>query len=162
MAIFTQFDSPVGQLLAIANSTNAITTLHMLGSKHAPTLPPDAIDASNAAIFSTLRRQLEQYFAGKRQRFELALAPAGTLFQQAVWRALLEVPYGETRSYGAQASQIGRPKAVRAVGAANGRNPIGIVIPCHRIIGAQGAMTGYAAGLGTKEFLLALERQHAA
>ncbi|NQD92953.1 methylated-DNA--[protein]-cysteine S-methyltransferase [Pseudomonas sp. CrR25] len=102
-------------------------------------------------------RQLDQYFAGRRQHFELRLAPQGTAFQQAVWRALQAIPFGQTSCYSALAAQIARPKAVRAVGAANGANPISIVIPCHRVIGRDGSLTGYAGGLPRKALLLKLE-----
>lgn len=102
-------------------------------------------------------RQLDEYFAGRRQRFELPLAPRGTAFQQAVWQALQRIAYGQTSSYSALAAQIGRPRAVRAVGAANGANPLAIVIPCHRVIGRDGSLTGYAGGLPRKALLLRLE-----
>ena len=102
-------------------------------------------------------RQLDEYFAGRRQRFELPLAPRGTAFQQAVWQALQRIPYGQTSSYSALAAQIGRPRAVRAVGAANGANPIALIIPCHRVIGRDGSLTGYAGGLARKALLLRLE-----
>lgn len=108
---------------------------------------------------SALRRQLQEYFAGARRQFDLVLCPAGTPFQQAVWRALQAIPYGATCSYGDIARAIGRPKAVRAVGAANGRNPIPIVVPCHRVIGGDGSLTGYGGGLPRKRALLELERQ---
>jgi len=103
-------------------------------------------------------RQLAEYFSGRRKAFDLRLDFAGTEFQKKVWRALLTIPFGETRSYGEIAKQIGSPKAVRAVGAANGRNPISIVAPCHRVIGSTGKLTGFAGGLDTKAFLLDLER----
>jgi methylated-DNA-[protein]-cysteine S-methyltransferase len=102
-------------------------------------------------------RQLDQYFAGRRQCFELPLAPRGTAFQLAVWQALQRIPYGRTRSYSDLAAQIARPRAVRAVGAANGANPLAIVIPCHRVIGRDGSLTGYAGGLARKALLLRLE-----
>lgn len=108
--------------------------------------------------FAAAAAQLKEYFAGKRRIFDLPLAPRGTPFQKAVWTALLDVTYGETASYGDIARRIGRPKAVRAVGAANGQNPLPIVIPCHRVIGANGSLTGYGGGLWIKEKLLALER----
>lgn len=101
--------------------------------------------------------QLDEYFAGRRQRFDLPLAPQGTAFQQAVWQALLRIPYGQTSSYSAQAANIQRPKAVRAVGTANGANPIAVIIPCHRVIGRDGSLTGYAGGLPRKALLLSLE-----
>lgn len=102
--------------------------------------------------------QLTEYFAGTRRAFDLPLAPRGTPFQHAVWQAVTSVPYGETRTYGAIAAQIGRPAAMRAVGAANGANPLPPIVPCHRLIGADGALRGYAGGLALKEALLALER----
>ena len=108
--------------------------------------------------FDDVVGQLEEYFAGRRRQFDLPLAPAGTPFQQRVWRALLDVPYGETISYGELASRIGQPTASRAVGLANGSNPLPIVIPCHRVIGASGKLTGYGGGLPIKQQLLALER----
>lgn len=101
--------------------------------------------------------QLGEYFAGQRRDFELELDSAGTAFQREVWSALLTIPFGETRSYGDIARQIGKPSAVRAVGAANGRNPLSIIAPCHRVIGASGSLTGFAGGLQAKQFLLALE-----
>ena len=105
-----------------------------------------------------LQRQLDEYFAGERWAFELALAPAGTPWQRAVWRALLALPYGETITYAELAARAGRPGAARAAGAANGRNPIAILIPCHRVVGASGALTGYGGGVDAKAALLALER----
>ena len=108
-----------------------------------------------------MRQQLEAYFAGELQRFDLALAPDGTDFQQAVWQALTTIPYGATCSYGEIARQIGKPKASRAVGAANGQNPIPIIIPCHRVIGSTGKLTGFGGGLAAKEILLELEQRFA-
>jgi methylated-DNA-[protein]-cysteine S-methyltransferase len=104
------------------------------------------------------RRQLEEYFAGERREFSLTLEPAGTDFQRRVWQALRGIPYGATMSYGELARRIGNPRAVRAVGLANGANPISIIVPCHRVIGADGSLTGYGGGLERKRFLLALER----
>jgi len=103
------------------------------------------------------QKQLAEYFAGTRRAFELPLDPAGTEFQQRAWRALLEIPYGETRTYAEQAQRLGIPNGARAVGSANARNPIPIVIPCHRLVGASGELTGYAGGLEVKEHLLRLE-----
>ncbi len=111
----------------------------------------------NAALFATACQQLAEYFAGTRQHFKLPLVAQGTVFQQQVWAALCAIPYGETRSYGAQALIIGNAKAVRAVGLANSKNPIGIIVPCHRVIAANGALTGYAGGLARKQWLLAHE-----
>ena len=104
-----------------------------------------------------VKRELDEYFAGDRTEFSLPLDPVGTDFQLRAWAALSEIPFGETRSYGQQAARIGSPTAVRAVGAANGRNPIAIIVPCHRVVGAEGSLTGYAGGMDAKRFLLALE-----
>ena len=101
--------------------------------------------------------KISQYFAGKRQHFDLPLDPQGTPFQRTVWDALLAIPFGETRTYGQLAKQLGNPNATRAVGAANGRNPIAIIVPCHRVVGSTGKLTGFAGGLHTKSFLLELE-----
>jgi methylated-DNA-[protein]-cysteine S-methyltransferase len=153
-----EFASPIGQLLAIAND-QGIVALHMLGSKNGPGETQYGRRDPHAKLLCTLQKQLDEYFAGERQVFDLPLAPIGTVFQLQVWRALLEIPFGETRSYGQQANAIARPKAVRAVGAANGRNPIAVIVPCHRVIGGDGTLTGYAGGLSKKEFLLRLERR---
>lgn len=113
-------------------------------------------DGDNTILRKT-RRQLQEYFEGHREVFELPLAFDGTPFQNRAWKALLTIPYGETRSYSEQAEKMGNPKAVRAVGTANGRNPIGIIIPCHRVIGKAGNLSGYAGGVEIKQFLLQLE-----
>ena len=109
-------------------------------------------------VLAEARQQLVAYFAGQRRDFQLPLAVPGTEFQSQVWQALRQIPYGESRSYGQLAQQLDRPKAMRAVGSANGANPVAIVVPCHRVIGANGKLTGYAGGLGRKQWLLALER----
>ncbi|MEX5558237.1 methylated-DNA--[protein]-cysteine S-methyltransferase [Pseudomonas rhodesiae] len=114
-------------------------------------------EANDSPVLLETERQLTEYFAGRRNRFELELDFTGTVFQKLVWQALLTIPFGETRSYSEIAQQIGNPKAVRAVGAANGRNPISIIAPCHRVIGASGGLTGFAGGLQAKQYLLALE-----
>jgi methylated-DNA-[protein]-cysteine S-methyltransferase len=118
----------------------------------------DARHDPGAAPLPAVREQLAQYFAGKRQVFELPLAPVGTEFDQAVWALLRAIPYGETRSYGQLARALSKPGSFRAVGRANGRNPIGIIVPCHRVIGSDGSLTGFAAGLPAKRLLLELER----
>jgi methylated-DNA-[protein]-cysteine S-methyltransferase len=110
--------------------------------------------------FKDVKKQLDEYFAGKRKKFDLKLAPSGTAFQREVLTALRQIPYGETRSYQDIASGVGRPRAVRAVGAANGRNPLPIIIPCHRVIGANGSLTGFGGGLPVKQYLLDLERSN--
>jgi methylated-DNA-[protein]-cysteine S-methyltransferase len=113
----------------------------------------------SAAPFREVERQLREYFRGKRTAFDLRLHPKGTPFQLAVWKALAEIPYGQTRSYGDVARAVGRPSAVRAVGLANGRNPLPIVVPCHRVIGASGKLVGYGGGLAVKQALLDRERE---
>ncbi|WOX53522.1 methylated-DNA--[protein]-cysteine S-methyltransferase [Aeromonas sp. CD] len=119
---------------------------------------PDMRDwQQDKVVLAPFLAQFEAYFAGHLQRFTLPLAPRGTAFQQAVWQALCDIPYGETRSYSDIARAIGKPNAVRAVGAANGRNPLSIIIPCHRVIGQNGSLTGYAGGLPIKQALLRLE-----
>lgn len=122
-----------------------------------PATAPGELPLPARAIADALRNWLEGYFSGVRPAIEVPLAPHGTLFQREVWGALRQIPYGETASYGEIAARIGRPSAVRAVGAANGRNPIAILIPCHRVIGVDGTLTGYAGGLDRKRALLALE-----
>jgi methylated-DNA-[protein]-cysteine S-methyltransferase len=153
---FTHFETPMGTMLAIATD-DAITDLHIVSGKYVPKLDDDWIDSPKLPVFLQLRQELGEYFAGRRKTFTVKLAPEGTEFQRAAWKALTKIPFGQTRSYGEQAAAIGKPKAVRAIGAANGRNPIAIVVPCHRVIGANGTLTGYAGGLDKKEFLLRLE-----
>ncbi len=158
--IFVDFDSPIGTLIAIAND-QGIAALHMLGGKHGPAATDFGTRDPQAAQLRTLQMQMAEYFAGERIQFDLPLAAAGTAFQQQVWQALCKIPYGQTRSYGEQALAIDNAKAVRAVGAANGRNPIAIIVPCHRVVGSNGTLTGFGGGLDKKAFLLELERRHA-
>lgn len=153
---YTHHPSPVGTLLLVSDG-HALTDLHITTGKYVP-----AIDASWQAcadhhVLQSAIQQLETYFVGSREPFSVPLAPRGTAFQQQVWAALRNIPFGETRCYAEQAVAIGSPRAVRAVGAANGRNPIAILIPCHRVVGRDGALTGYAGGLNNKDFLLRLE-----
>jgi methylated-DNA-[protein]-cysteine S-methyltransferase len=150
---FTAFESPVGGLLASANAGGAITGLHFLDRSD----PRRREWVADERPFAQLRRQLDAYFAGELQDFDLELAPNGSPFQLEVWRALREIPYGQTASYGEIAATVGQPGAARAVGGANNRNPIAIVVPCHRVIGASGSLTGYGGGLPRKQQLLALE-----
>ena len=150
------YASPLGELLLVSNG-KAITDLHITAGKYVPPVGADWVHDEWQAILQQARRELDDYFAGRRRRFSVPLDPQGTDFQKRAWAALLEIPFGETRTYGQQARAMGRPKAVRAVGAANARNPIGIIVPCHRVIGANGALTGYAGGLRSKEYLLKLE-----
>jgi methylated-DNA-[protein]-cysteine S-methyltransferase len=148
--IYTYVETPIGAIL-IAGDETAIVEIHFAGAEPQPdwTRHPAALrEAAN---------QLRAYFAGERQTFDLPLAPRGTEFQQSVWSALQKIPYGETTTYSTIAERIGRPAAIRAVGAANGANPIPIVIPCHRVIGASGSLTGFGGGLDVKRQLLAME-----
>ena len=156
MATYYQLhDSPVGELLLISNG-EALSALHMTAGKYVPAVNADWLRAEQPVLTQT-RRELDEYFDGKRHVFSMPLAPSGTAFQKQAWIALTKIPFGEKRTYGQQAAIIGRPKAARAIGAANGKNPIGIIVPCHRVIGADGTLTGYAGGLHNKEFLLKLE-----
>lgn len=148
--------SPVGELL-LTGDGEALSGLFMLpDAKYVPAIGADWIRDDTA--FDAVRTQLDEYFAGDRRTFGVPLAPRGTPFQRAVWRRLTTIPYGRTLSYGAMAAALGTPTASRAVGAANGRNPISIIVPCHRVIASNGALTGYAGGLDKKRRLLALER----
>jgi methylated-DNA-[protein]-cysteine S-methyltransferase len=152
--IYTTHESPVGELLLVGDG-EALRGLHMQDGRR-----PNAIGAAweaDDAPFAAAHEQLDEYFAGERREFDLPLAPLGSEFQRCVWDGLLEIPYGATISYGELAREIGRPAAARAVGMANGQNPISIVIPCHRVIGADGTLTGYAGGVERKRLLLALE-----
>ncbi len=152
---YTTIDSPVGELLASADAAGRITGLHFLDGHRLPAR--DSSWVRDEQALASLRRQLEEYFAGERREFELDLAPSGTPFQLSVWRELRAIPYGETASYGEIAAAVGQPGAARAVGGANNRNPIAIIVPCHRVIGANGTLTGYGGGLPRKQRLLALE-----
>jgi methylated-DNA-[protein]-cysteine S-methyltransferase len=152
---YSYLESPVGPLL-IAGDAIAIHFIHFPRGGRAVKPQVGWTESARGPVSDALR-QLREYFAGKRIEFDLPLAPEGTEFQRNVWRRLQEIPYGETISYGELAKRVGNPKASRAVGAANGQNPIPIVIPCHRVIGANGKLTGFGGGLPTKEALLALE-----
>ncbi|MCY4438775.1 MAG: methylated-DNA--[protein]-cysteine S-methyltransferase [Deltaproteobacteria bacterium] len=150
-------ESPAGDLLIVADDA----ALRMISFREGsyPGKVPEGWRRGGAVV-ADATGQLGEYFAGRRQRFDLPLAPSGTAFQLRVWQALREIPYGVTCSYGEQARAMGQPRAVRAVGAANGRNPLPIVVPCHRVIGGDGRLTGYAGGLEIKRFLLELESRH--
>jgi methylated-DNA-[protein]-cysteine S-methyltransferase len=149
-------DSPVGKLKLVASDRGLIAILWANDRPRRVRLAQLTEDPHHPILAKT-EAQLSEYFAGKRQSFDLPLDPQGTPFQRAVWDALLGIPYGETRSYGQLARQLGNPNATRAVGAANGRNPISIILPCHRVVGSAGKLTGFAGGLHTKSFLLELE-----
>jgi methylated-DNA-[protein]-cysteine S-methyltransferase len=152
---WTSIDSPLGPLSLTADD-EGLTCLHMDGEKYGPTGPrPEWVE--DAGPFGQVIQQLDEYFAGDRTEFDLSLHPIGTPFQLEVWEALTAIPYGEVRSYGQVAEQLGRPGSSRAVGLANGRNPIAVIVPCHRVIGASGSLTGYGGGLHRKRLLLDLE-----
>jgi methylated-DNA-[protein]-cysteine S-methyltransferase len=151
------FDSPIGPLTLVA-ADGRLTGLYLDTPQHQPEAETlGAPGDPTAAPFAAAADQLAGYFAGTLTEFKLPLEPAGTAFQRRVWAALQRIPYGETWSYGQVATMIGNPAAVRAVGLANGRNPIAVVIPCHRVIGADGSLTGYGGGLDRKRYLLDLE-----
>lgn len=153
---YTVVDSPVGPLTLVAvNGT--LAGLYMNDQRHRP--DGSTFGAPDAELFTDAARQLDEYFAGERTEFDLPLALSGTEFQQRVWAGLRDIPYGETVSYGWLAQHIGQPTASRAVGLANGKNPVGIIVPCHRVIGSTGSLTGYGGGLDRKRFLLAFEQR---
>jgi methylated-DNA-[protein]-cysteine S-methyltransferase len=153
---FVTLATPVGELKLVANGSRLAAILWENDKPGRVRLGPMREAPDNPILMRTAQ-QLQEYFAGTRNRFDLDLDFAGTEFQKKVWAALLTIPFGETRSYSEIARQIGNPSAVRAVGAANGKNPISIVAPCHRVIGASGKLTGFAGGLEAKEQLLTLE-----
>ncbi|WP_069812412.1 methylated-DNA--[protein]-cysteine S-methyltransferase [Streptomyces sp. TP-A0874] len=154
MRTHTRVDSPLGPLTLVA-SEGVLCGLYMTGQRHRPA--EESFGAADGGAFTETVRQLDAYFDGELTSFDLPLRLSGTPFQQRVWSALREIPYGETVSYGELAARLGRPTAARAVGLANGRNPIGIIVPCHRVVGSGGALTGYGGGLDRKRRLLALE-----
>ena len=154
---YCYLDTPIGELL-LAGENRALAMIGFPKGSLRREPEPDWI--FNEKPLANARKQLREYFAGERREFDLPLKLSGTEFQVSVLEALLGIPYGETTSYGEIARRIGRPKAVRAVGAANGRNPIPIVVPCHRVIGSTGDLTGFGGGLDTKEALLRLEAEH--
>ena len=156
MHYYQYMETPIGKLL-LAGDGDSLTLLGFPGGSMARRHESDW--KQDPAPFAEVRQQLDQYFAGQRQQFDLPLAPQGTEFQQRVWAALQEIPFGETWSYGQLARHIGKPKASRAVGAANGLNPIPVIIPCHRVIGASGKLTGFGGGLDAKRYLLNLESE---
>ncbi len=154
--VYKTMASPVGELTLIASDKGLAAILWEKDDPARVRITADREDKTQP-VLQEAERQLKSYFAGKLKAFSLKLDFAGTAFQKKVWQALLTIPFGETRSYGQIARQIGKPKAVRAVGAANGRNPISIIAPCHRVIGATGKLTGFAGGLKAKTYLLKLE-----
>lgn len=150
-SLFTTIDSPIGELLLVADD-GALIGLYMQGGPRPKRIDPDWRTAEEP--FAATREQLGQYFAGERTGFDLPLRMDGPRFERTVWEQLRGIGYGETTSYGAIAKRIGHPDAARAVGVANARNPISVIVPCHRVIGADGSLTGYGGGLERKRFLL--------
>lgn len=151
MVQYAYWDSPIG-CLQIGMEANAVVSLSRCQSPEPAETP--------SILADTVKTQLREYFAGERAVFTFPIAPKGTPFQTAVWQALLEIPYGQTRTYGQIAAAVGNPKASRAVGMANNRNPLCIIVPCHRVIGSNHSLTGYAYGLPMKQYLLSLEAEH--
>jgi methylated-DNA-[protein]-cysteine S-methyltransferase len=152
--LYTTMDSPIGELLLVGDA-HALHRLDMREGRRPVSIDPHWVRGDEP--LSPVCRQLDEYFDGARRSFEIPLAPAGNPFELRVWEALVEIPYGETVSYGEVARRIGEPSAAWAVGLANGRNPIALIVPCHRVIGADGSLTGYGGGLERKRFLLDLE-----
>ena len=150
------YDYPVIGGIGIAENNGAISHVVFRGDAKKDF---NGYTAAETPLIKKSAAQLAEYFAGKRKKFDLPLAPSGTEFQRSVWSALQTIPFGETRSYGDIAAQIGNPKACRAVGMANNRNPIAVIIPCHRVIGSDGSLTGYGGGLDVKQYLLGLEKR---
>lgn len=156
MKTWCHYAGRFGPMLLAARAAG-LAGVYFVGQKYAPSLSDDWREDAAQPLLREAARQLDEYFAGQRLAFELPLAAAGTPFQLAVWRAIAAVPYGATISYAELAHQVGRPGSARAAGTATGRNPLGVVVPCHRIVGSDGRLTGYAGGLALKERLLALE-----
>jgi methylated-DNA-[protein]-cysteine S-methyltransferase len=153
--LYTTIESPIGELLLVGDG-ETLRGLYMQDGRKPKTIATGWEEAS--APFTDVRTQLEEYFAGERTTFDVPLAAQGARFEREVWHALEEIPYGKTVSYGEIARRVGQPTAARAVGTANGRNPIAVIVPCHRVIGADGTLTGYGGGLERKRLLLELEQ----
>ena len=158
MSFYAAIDTPIGPLLLVGDSA-ALVEVGL--PDHGELAKPPADAEESPSKLHAAMRQFDEYFAGKRLHFDLPLRPSGTPFQLEVWGALLAIPYGETVSYADIARRIRRPRAVRAVGAANGANPLAIIVPCHRVIGSHGDLVGYGGGLPIKRWLLAHERKYA-
>ena len=155
-------ETPIGPLTVVASPAGVRAVLWPDEREGRVVLPSAAVpDAGADEVLASAVRQLAEYFAGTRREFDLPLDPTGTDFQQDAWSVLRTIPYGRTMSYGEQARALGDARKARAVGAANGRNPISVIVPCHRVVGSNGSLTGFAGGLSSKEWLLAHERQHA-
>lgn len=157
MKRYNVYESAIGPLFLAVNDEGSLVNLWFLSSADDERTVAGPSDVHDPSATLEVEKQLAEYFSGKRNYFDLQLAPNGTEFQKKVWDALLTIPYGQTRSYGQIATQIGNPAACRAVGLANGSNPIAVVIPCHRVIGSNGKLTGFGGGLPLKERLLRLE-----
>lgn len=153
---YSEMQSPLG-MLTLTGDGERLAGLYMEEQKHRPAIPANCVRDDKR--FFSVREQLAAYFNGELRIFDVPLFAAGTAFQQRVWQALGDIPYGATESYGALAGRLGKPLASRAVGMANGRNPIGIIVPCHRVLGASGALTGYGGGITRKQWLLAHEQR---
>jgi methylated-DNA-[protein]-cysteine S-methyltransferase len=162
MNAFCYVDSPIGRLM-LTSDGESLTGLYMNLYRNKPTKLPDLngdwVQDAKVDPLPAAARQLKEYFSGKRHEFELPLRMNGTEFQQSVWHELLKIPFGETRTYGQLAKRLGNPNGSRAVGLANGRNPIAVIVPCHRVIGADGSLTGFGGGIERKEWLLSHEGQ---
>jgi len=156
MRYYDSYESPNGRMLLVATE-DGVSGVFFNGQKYFPEKEKEWRRNPEHAPLMQAKRELKEYFAGKRKRFDVALAPDGTPFQRAVWKAISTVGFGKTISYGELARRAGHPGSARAAGAATGRNPLGIIVPCHRIMGANGSLTGYAGGLDRKRALLALE-----
>jgi methylated-DNA-[protein]-cysteine S-methyltransferase len=156
MIRYRRIPSPLGPLFATAVG-ETLTGIYYEGGRHAPPISPLWIEDPHHRALADCARQLEEYFSGKRHRFELRMAPSGTPFQLRVWQEIARIPYGETISYAELAQRAGAPGSARAAGAATGRNPLSIVVPCHRVVASGGALTGYAGGLERKARLLEIE-----
>lgn len=156
MNYYDFYESPYGQMLLVAND-EGLAGVYFDGQKYLAQVASQWRRGAQHATLRQAKRELAEYFGGRRKRFELALAPEGTPFQRSVWKAISTVAFGQTISYGELANKAGCPGSARAAGAATGRNPIGIIVPCHRIVGSNGSLTGYAGGLDRKRALLALE-----
>lgn len=157
MIYYKWLESPLGAVLMVADA-RSLTGLYLQGQKYFPQPTKDWQEARTLSLFEQAQTQLTEYFAHQRQTFDLPLDPQGTPFQKQVWQQLRQIPYGETISYGTLAQRLNKPTASRAVGAANGKNPISIIVPCHRVVATNGLLTGYAGGLDRKQWLLQHEK----
>jgi methylated-DNA-[protein]-cysteine S-methyltransferase len=154
---YSWIESPLGKVLLVAEG-DGLRGAYFHDQKYVPEIDPAWKRDDDAPVLRAARRQIDEYFRGARDGFELTLAPVGTAFQRAIWNAIAEVPRGATRTYAALATRVGRPDCARAAGSATGRNPLSIIVPCHRIVGSDGSLTGYAGGLDRKRYLLAHEQ----